>query len=463
MRYHCILPMAVMAAALSACSLTPSLVKPALPVPNAYDAGATAGQGNAADLGWRQMLLDPRLQRLVEIALLNNRDLRVAALNVDAVRAQYQIQDGARYPAIGAVAGGTRQRTQGAAGGAAAVQNQFTAGVAMSAFEIDLFGRLRSLSEAAFARYLATEQGRRAAQLALTAAVADACLEERLAIEQLQLTQATLQDWRQALALTQRLHAAQQRSSLDLAQAEGQAATAEADLQARERARQLARNNLELLLGGPVPGDLPAGRALDAQPVLTQLPPGVPSDLLVRRPDILQAEHTLVAANADIGAARAAFFPRLSLTAQLGFASPAVGELFRGNARSWSFAPQITQPLFQGGQLRAELQLSRIRTEVAVLQYEQAIQSAFREVRDGLAGSQTYALQIAAQQRVAASAEQRRQLSQLRYAAGQDSRLELLDAQRQLYAAQQTLLDLRRDQFKSALALYKALGGGLEE
>ncbi len=461
MRRHFIVPMAVMAAALSACSLTPTLVKPALPVPSAYDAGAAA-QGNAADLGWRQMLVDPRLQRLVELALLNNRDLRVAALNVDAVRAQYQIQDGARYPAIGAVAGGTRQRAQNAAGGAA-LQEQFTAGVTMSAFEIDLFGRLRSLSDAAFARYLATEQGRRAAQLSLTAAVADAYLEERLASAQLQLTQATLQDWRQALAITRRLHAAQQRSGLDLAQAEGQAATAEADLQARERARLLARNNLELLLGGPLPGDLPAGRALDAQPVLTQLPAGLPSDLLVRRPDILQAEQTLVAANADIGAARAAFFPRLSLTAQLGFASPAIGDLFRGSARSWSFAPQIMQPLFQGGQLRAELRLSQIRTEVAVLQYEQAIQSAFREVRDGLAGSQTYAQQIAAQQRVAASAEQRRQLSQLRYGAGQDSRLELLDAQRQSYASQQTLLDLRRDQFKSAVALYKALGGGLEE
>lgn len=463
MRCHFILPVALMAAALSACSLTPTLVKPALPVPAVYDAGETAGQGNAADLGWRQMLLDPRLQRLVELALHNNRDLRVAALNVDAVRAQYQIQDGARYPAIGAVAGGTRQRTQGATGGVAAVQNQFTAGVAMSAFEIDLFGRLRSLSDAAFARYLATEQGRRAVQLALTAAVADAYLEERLAIEQLQLTQATLQDWRQALSITRRLHAAQQGSGLDVAQAEGQAATAEADLQARERARQLARNNLELLLGGPVPGDLPAGRALDAQPVLTQLPAGLPSDLLARRPDILQAEQALVAANAEIGAARAAFFPRLSLTAQLGFASPAMGDLFRGSARSWSFAPQITQPLFQGGQLRAELRLSQIRTEVAVLQYEQAIQGAFREVRDGLTGSQTYAQQIAAQQRVAASAEQRRQLSQLRYGAGQDSRLELLDAQRQLYASQQTLLDLRRDQFKSAVALYKALGGGLEE
>jgi len=461
MRRHFILPMAVMAAALSACSLTPTLVKPALPVPSAYDAGAAA-QGNAADLGWRQMLVDPRLQRLVELALLNNRDLRVAALNVDAVRAQYQIQDSARYPAIGAVAGGTRQRAQNAAGGAA-VQQQFTAGVTMSAFEIDLFGRLRSLSDAAFARYLATEQGRRAAQLSLTAAVADAYLEERLASAQLHLTQATLQDWRQALAITERLHAAQQRSGLDLAQAAGQAATAEADLQARERARLLARNNLELLLGGPLPGDLPAGRALDAQPVLTQLPAGLPSDLLVRRPDILQAEQTLVAANADIGAARAAFFPRLSLTAQLGFASPAIGDLFRGSARNWSFAPQITQPLFQGGQLRAELRLSQIRTEVAVLQYEQAIQNAFREVRDGLAGSQTYAQQIAAQQRVAASAEQRRQLSQLRYGAGQDSRLELLDAQRQSYASQQTLLDLRRDQFKSAVALYKALGGGLEE
>ncbi|WP_426076275.1 efflux transporter outer membrane subunit [Janthinobacterium sp. PSPC3-1] len=457
MRCRFILPMAVMAAALSACSLTPVLVKPALPVPDTYDAGAVAGQGNAADLGWRQMLLDARLQRLVELALLNNRDLRVAALNVDAVRAQYQIQDSARFPAIGASAGGVRQRMT------AATQNQFTAGVAMSAFEIDLFGRLRSLSDAAFARYLATEQGRRTAQMALIAAVADAYLEERLATEQLELTQATLRDWRQALSITQRLHAARQGSGLDLAQAEGQAATAEADLQARERARQLARNNLELLLGGPLPGDLPAGRALDAQPVLTQLPAGVPSDLLARRPDIQQAEQALVAANADIGAARAAFFPRLSLTAQLGFASPEVGELFRGSARSWSFAPQVTQPLFQGGQLRAELRLSQIRSEVAVVQYEQAIQGAFREVRDGLAGSQTYAQQIAAQQRVAASAEQRRILSQLRYGAGQDSRLELLDAQRQSYASQQTLLDLRRDQFKSAVALYKALGGGLEE
>ncbi|KAB8061097.1 efflux transporter outer membrane subunit [Janthinobacterium violaceinigrum] len=460
MRSIFIMPLAALA--LSACSLTPPLVKPAPPIPASYHAGeaaAPAGMaGTAADLGWRQMLLDARLQRLVSLALENNRDLRVASLNVEAVRAQYQIQDAGRYPAIGANAGGVRQR---AADGV--TQKQFTAGIAMSAFEIDLFGRLASLSDAAFARYLATEQGQRAAHMALIGGVADAYLEQRLAEEQLALARQTLADWRQALVLTQRLHGAQQGSGLDVAQAQGQAATAEADVQARERASALARNNLELLLGAPLPADLPAGRALDGQPVLTQLPPGLPSDLLARRPDIVQAEYALVAANAEIGAARAAFFPRLSLTASLGFASPELGDLFRGSARSWSFAPQVTQPLFQGGQLRAELQLSRLRKDVAVLQYEQAIQAAFREVRDGLAGSATYAQQIAAQQRVVAAAQQRQRLSQLRYDAGQDSRLELLDAQRQSYAAQQALLDARRDQFKSAVALYKALGGGLEE
>lgn len=457
MRSIFITPLAALA--LSACSLTPPLVKPAPPIPAAYGEASAPGASNtAADLGWRQMLLDARLQRLVDIALENNRDLRVASLNVEAVRAQYQIQDAGRYPAVGANAGGMRQR-----GADAKLQNTFTAGIAMSAFEIDLFGRLRSLSDAAFARYLATQQGQRAARMALIGAVADAYLEQRLAEEQLALARQTLLDWRQALLLTQRLHGAQQGSGLDVAQAEGQAATAEADVQARERASALARNNLELLLGAPLPADLPAGRALDGQPVLTQLPPGLPSDLLARRPDILQAEYALVAANAEIGAARAAFFPRLSLTAQLGLASPELGDLFRGSARSWSFAPQVTQPLFQGGQLRAELQLSRLRKDVAVLQYEQAIQAAFREVRDGLAGSATFAQQIAAQERVVAAARQRQRLSQLRYDAGQDSRLELLDAQRQSYAAQQALLDARRDQFKSAVALYKALGGGLEE
>ena len=248
MRLFFITPLAALA--LSACSLTPPLVKPAAPIPAAYaEVSAPGSVDTAADLGWRQMLLDARLQRLVDIALENNRDLRVAALNVEAVRAQYQIQDAGRYPAIGANAGGVRQR-----GADAVTQNQFTAGIAMSAFEIDLFGRLRSLSDAAFARYLATQQGQRAAHMTLIGAVADAYLEQRLAEEQLALARQTLLDWRQALLLTQRLHGAQQGSGLDVAQAEGQAATAEADVQARERASAC------LLYTSPSPRDLSTSR-----------------------------------------------------------------------------------------------------------------------------------------------------------------------------------------------------------
>lgn len=459
------------AGALSACSLTPPLEKPALPVAASYADTASAASfdsnaGTGADVTWRTMLPDPRLQQLVQLALVNNRDLREAALNVAAVQAQYRIEDANRLPKVDVAAGATRQRAIGtnSAGGfqPRAIEESSNAGLAINAFELDFFGRLRSLSDAAFARYLASVEGQRAARLTLIAAVADAYLEQRLAQEQAQLTERTLDDWRQSLALTERLHTAQQRSGIDLAQARGQVATAEADLQARERALRLAHNNLELLVGAPLPADLPDGAALSQQPVLTTLPAGLPSDLLARRPDIIQAEHALVAANADIGAARAAFFPRISLTAQLGFASPEIGGLFRGSQRNWSFAPQLTQPIFHGGQLRAELRLAEVRKSIAVVQYERAIQSAFREVGDALAGSQTYRLQIDAQQRVVDAAELRERLSKLRYGAGQDSRLELLDAQRQSYAAQGTLLDLRRDQFRSAVALYKALGGGAE-
>lgn len=489
---------AMSAALLAGCSLNPALTKPAMPVPAAYH-GATGATPQAAAIGnaerdtagsgampqatavgeagraaaggerppaaalpdWRQMLADPALQRLVELALDNNRDLREAALNVAAVQAQYQIQDASRLPALDASGGGTRQRSSSAQAPNGAVTQQTSAALAINAFELDFFGRLRSQSEAAFARYLASVEGQRTARLTLIAAVADAYLELRLADEQSALTARTLADWRLALSLTERLHSAQQRSGLDVAQAAGQVATAEADMHARERAARLASNNLELLLGGPVPQDLPAGRPLAQQPVMTTLPAGLPSELLTRRPDIMQAEHALVAANAEIGAARAAFFPRISLTAQLGFGSADMGGLFKGSNRSWSFTPQITQPLFHGGQLRAELGLAEVRKHIAIVQYERAIQSAFRDVNDALASNETYQRQILAQQRVVDAAALRERLSGLRYGAGQDSRLELLDAQRQAYAAQSALLDLRRDHFKSAIALYKALGGGV--
>lgn len=453
---------------LSACSLTPPLLKPDAPVPAVFPMAAAAPASiPAADIGWRTMFPDARLQRLIAMALENNRDLRLAALNVEAVQAQYRIQRAARLPGIDASGQATRQRAaangQDATSQSTVVTEQIGVGLGLSAFEIDLFGRIRSLSEAAFARYLATEEGRRAAQIALVGAVADAYLAERLALEQRDLAERTLADWQQSLDLARLLRQAQQNSGLEVAQAEGQVATAEADLEAHTRALAQAQNALRLLAGADLPDDLPQGLPLDRQPVLTALPAGLPSDLLTRRPDIRQAEQSMVAANADIGAARAAFFPRISLTASLGYASPAMSGLFDSQNRVWSFSPQIVQPLFQGGRLRAELRLAEVRKSSAVVEYERAIQTAFREVADGLSGQQTFGRQIAAQQRVVDSAERRSELSNLRYRAGVEGRLELLDAQRQLYAARQTLLDLRRDAFGSAVALYKALGGGLIE
>ncbi|KVK76312.1 RND transporter [Burkholderia cepacia] len=462
-----ILTAAVSAAlALSACSMAPKLVKPEMPVPTAYTTAAAADQhANAADLGWRTMFGDRRLQRLIELALDNNRDLRLAALNVQAAEAQYGIQRSARLPSIGAGASFTRQRTAADSQSNPPLlentQNQYGVNVGVSAFEIDLFGRVKSLSDAAFARYLATDHGRRAVQIALVGAVANAYFAERLAQEQRALSERTLNDWRQSLDLARRLKLADQASGVDIAQAEGQVASASADLEARSRAVEQAGNALRLLVGTDLPKNLPDPLSLERQPVLTQLPAGLPSALLYRRPDIQQAEQNLVAANADIGAARAAFFPRLSLTSSIGFLSPGLGSLFAGGQNVWSFAPQVSLPIFQGGRLRSELTLAEVRKSSAVVEYERSIQTAFREVADGLAGRETFSRQIDAQTRVVRSAERRTDLVNLRYRAGIEDRLELLDSQRQLYAARQALLDLRNAELDNAVALYKALGGGL--
>lgn len=453
--------------ALSACSLTPSLVQPETPVPAEFPMVPIEPVSiQAADIGWRSMFPDVRLQRLITMALENNRDLRLVALNVEAVQTQYHIQRATHLPGIDASGQTTRQRT-GASGQdyslSASTTEQISVGIGLSAFELDLFGRVSSLSEAAFARYLATEEGWHAAKIALVGAVADAYLAERLAHEQRDLAERTLADWQQSLDLARLLRQSQQNSGLEVAQAEGQVAMAEADLEERTRALAQAQNALRLLTGTDLSEGLPQGLPLDRQPVLTVLPAGLPSDLLMRRPDIRQAEQMMVAANAEIGAARAAFFPRISLTASLGYASPAISGLFDSQQRTWIFSPQIVQPLFQGGRLRAELRLAEVRKSSAVIEYERAIQTAFREVSDGLAGQQTFGRQIAAQLRVVDSAERRVELSLLRYRAGIEGRLELLDAQRQLYAARQALLDLRRDAFGNAVGLYKALGGGLAE
>lgn len=453
---------------LSACSLTPDLQRPAPPVPASFpEAAALQGAAvPASEMGWRTMFADPQLQRLIELALAHNRDLRLAALNVDAARAMFNIQQSTRLPSVSLDASRTRERAlaqDNSDESRREVSNHVAVNVGVSAFELDLFGRVRSLSDAALARYLASEQGRDAAQIALIGAVADAYFAGQLADEQRQLAERTLKDWQQSLKLARLLQDAKQNSGLDVAQAEGQVASAEADLQARQRVYVQAGNALQLLVGAELPADLPAPRELARQPLVAPLPAGLHSDMLLVRPDIRQAEQTLSAANADIGAARAAFFPQVSLTASFGYASTSLGSLFDPSRQVWRFAPQISQPLFQAGRLRAELRLAKVRKSEAVAQYEHAIQVAFREVADALAGMATLDSQIEAQTRVVASAQRRVALSGLRYQAGVDGRLELLDAQRGLYAAQQSLLELRRDAAVNSVALYKALGGGLRE
>ncbi len=461
----------VLVGCLSACSLTPKLEHPTPPVPASFpDMGhavmAQDGVVPASAMGWRTMFADPQLQRLIELALVHNRDLRLAALNVEAARSMFNIQESTRLPSVSLDASHTRERAlaQGNSGESRReVNRQVAVNVGTSAFELDLFGRVRSLSDAALARYLASEQGRDAAQITLVGAVAEAYFAQRLADEQLQLAERTRGDWQQSLELARLLKQSEQNSSLDVAQAEGQVALAEADLEARRRALAQADNALQLLVGSELPGDLPASLPLERQSVIAQLPAGLPADLLLNRPDLRQAEQMLVAANADIGAARAAFFPQISLTASFGYASTSLGGLFDPSRQVWRFTPQISQPLFQAGRLRAELRLAKVRKSEAVAQYERAIQTAFREVADALAGTATFERQIEAQLRAVTAAERRLALSDLRYRAGVDGRLELLDAQRQLQTARQALLELRRAEIANRVALFKSLGGGLDE
>ncbi|SIO95791.1 efflux transporter outer membrane subunit [Vibrio spartinae] len=454
---------------LSACSLTPEMTKPALPVPATFprhDNALGTMSPPTAELGWRTMFSDERLQTIIGLALANNRDLRMAILNVEAVQAQYGIQRSAQTPHLDLTMSSSRQRTRTSNDDGTQTfetQQQNNLNIGFSAFEIDLFGRVRSLSDAAFARYLASDYGRKAAQIALISAIADAYFSQRLAAEQLSLTEKTLTDWQQSLKLTQTLRMGNQTSAIDIAQAESQVASAQANRAAKIRALSQARNSLQLLVGSRLPDDLPAPRVLTDQGIMTRLPAGLPSDLLRYRPDILQAEQNLIAANEDIGAARAAYFPRLSLTSAIGYASSDIQHLVGSGYSAWSLSPQIELPIFQGGKLDATLQLAKVRRASAIAQYEKTIQTAFKEVADGLSGRETYQQQIAAQMDVIAAEQRRTQLSKLRYQAGVERHLTLLDAQRQLYAAKQTWLELKQQELSNAVFLYKALGGGLVE
>ncbi|KTC63249.1 multidrug transporter [Pseudomonas fluorescens ABAC62] len=457
------IPSACLCFILGGCSLIPQYQRPETPTPGQYPQTGVYAAAQAGTLAstsdWQQLFHDPALRQLIDAALVNNRDLRVAALNVEAFQAQYRIQRADLFPAVSAGGTGSRQRLPAdiTGTGQAAISSRYSATLGISAYELDFFGRVRSLSEQAMLTYLGTEEARRSAQLSLVANVANAYLTWRADQELLALARQTLEANDRSLHLTSRSKTAGKASALDVVQARTSVESTRASVARYERQVAQDLNSLALLTGGPVDPSLPS-RPL-ADDLVARVPAGLPSDLLQRRPDILQAEYQLRAANANIGAARAAFFPSVSLTANAGSTSTELSGLFKGGSGSWTFQPQINLPIFNAGSLRASLDYAKLQKDITVAQYEKSIQTAFQEVADGLAARQTYTDQLNAQRDFVTANQAYYDLAQHRYRSGVDSNLTFLDAQRTLFSAQQALITDRLAQLMAEVNLYTALGG----
>jgi len=453
------------AAALSGCSLVPTYERPALPVPAAYPgtpAAAAGGAPEAGDIGWREFFADERLRQVMTLALAHNRDLRVAALNIEKARAQYRVQAADLYPGVSATGSETATRTADKlrAPASPAISRQYSAGVGVSAYEVDLFGRMRSLKAQALEQFLATEEARRSTQISLVAELATAYLTLGADQERLALAQRTLESQGESYRLSQRSFEVGVMSALALRQAQTSVESARVDVARYTAQVAQDRNALLLLVGSAVPDELLPTSLSDSLNALPDLPAGLPSALLARRPDILQAEHQLKAAHANIGAARAAFYPRISLTASAGSSSTELSDLFRAGSGTWSFIPQVSLPIFDGGANRANLDIATVGRDIDVAQYEKAIQVAFREVSDALAQRGTIGDQLQAQEDLVNATAEADSLSRARFSRGVDSYLAVLDSQRSLYSAQQNLIGTRLSRVSNLVTLYKALGGG---
>jgi outer membrane protein, multidrug efflux system len=477
---------------LAGCTLEPHYERPQPAVtpqwpaaPAGDSAGSTAegapgaSQRSAAQIGWREFFTDPKLQTLIEQALQHNPDAQVAALNIAAARAQYQIQRAQLFPKISAsaveqvekfpaavapLASGTGTGTGGiGAASGSGVFRFFDVGVGFTSYELDLFGRIRSLNHAKLQQYLGFVETRRSTQISVIAEVASAYLSWLADQKLLRITEDTLSSQQQSLRLIRMSFEGGVATALDLHQAEITVATAQANLAQYRRQVAQDQNALVVLLGAPMPSDVVADLDLDEETLLTDLPAGVPSEVLVQRPDILAAEHNLVAANANIGAARAAFFPSILLTGSYGTASTQLSGLFKQGSTAWTFSPQISLPIFAGGANVASLDLAKVQKNILVVQYEQAIQSGFREVADALAGRATLDSQVAADTIMVQASSETFRLSNMRFTGGVDSYLGVLDAQRTLYTAQQSLVSVKLARLQNLVTLYKALGGGWYE
>jgi multidrug efflux system outer membrane protein len=493
----------ITASVLSSCTLAPHYRRPESPVPDRWPsdtaAANTTGSVEASDsgqpsrsgigdpsiaadqIGWRDFFTDSRLQQLIEIALENNRNLRIAVLNVAASEAQYRVQRGALFPAISATGSGLVEKlpanatvplsgpggptgssgaAPGPAGGSGGTIHYYSAGIGFTSYELDLFGRERSLTTQAFEQYLAQSETRRSTQISLVSEVATAYFAVLADRQLLSLTQDTLRSETESYNLTKAMYDADTTTLLSLRQAESLVDAARASLAQYQRQLSQDIHALTLVLGQSIPVDLPGGIDLDTEGPLADLPAGLPSELLARRPDIMAAEHDLRAANANIGAARAAFLPSIQLTGSGGTASNRLGDLFSKGTGTWSFTPTINVPLFTGGRNRANLDLAHIEKNMAVARYELTIQTAFREVSDALNARETYQDQRNSEQALVAADAEAYRLAEMRFRSGVDSYLTPLDAQRSLYAAQQQLVAIRQAELANQVTLYKTLGGG---
>ncbi|HLW04867.1 MAG TPA: efflux transporter outer membrane subunit [Azoarcus sp.] len=448
---------------LSGCaSLAPDHERPVAPVPDEW--GELTASDDAVtpadEINWQSFFTEPKLVAVIDQALDNNRDLRVAMLNVERTREQYRIQRGEVFPALDVGVGQNAQRIPAelSQNNESTVMRQYSADLGVG-WELDLFGRIRNLSDAALAEFFASQENQRAAQISLVSEVATLWLTLGADRELLAIAQQTHEAQRQSHELTQGSFDLGMASALELNQVRSSLERARADVAHFSALVEQGHNALEQIVGAPVAEELlPEG--LTKQVTLEQLPAGVPSVVLVRRPDILAAEHRLRAANANIGAARAAMFPRISLTSSIGTASSSLSGLFESGSRTWTFMPQVSLPIFQGGSLLAGLRTSQVDREIAVAEYEKAIQAAFREVADVLAERATLAERLDALRELVAASSESHRLSEARYHNGIDSYLGVLDAQRQLYSAQQELVNVELIETTSLVTLYKALGGG---
>jgi len=462
------LSLALSAAALTGCTMIPKYHRPAAPVASEWPSGPAYGKNIKSDapalgdIAWREFFKDPQLRKLIELALENNRDLRTATLNVQLARDQYRIQRAALLPGINVTASGGRQRiTPWTAGNPTTTTvTSYGVGGGVTSYELDLFGRLRSLTAHELENFFASEEARRAAQISLVAQVAIQYFTVSELDAQLAVARQTLTAVQRSYELNKQSFDAGKTSELDLATADAQVQTAQVNVLDMERQSAQAVNYLVLLVGSPLPANGVQAAPLESQKIVANLPSGLPSELLLRRPDLLQAEHTLKAANADVGAARAAFFPTISLTNTVGNSSSDLSNLFAKSGASWAFSPQLTLPIFDAGRNIAGLDAAKVIKRIEVASYEKTIQVAFREVADALAGKTSYERQLGSQEALVKAQSERYKLAEIRYRQGVENYINVLSAQQDLYSAQQALVQTRFAKASSMVTLYKTLGGG---